>query len=242
MYAVYARAHRCAQRNRCRVRRVARQLRLLTANLWNGRAEPEALAELIAAVDPDAVLAQEMTSAQARAIERLLPHGLLLPRGDYAGMGLALRRPASVSLLPLVRRHALVARLSPALWDGLDAPLEIINVHISAPTRLSRFGVRRGQVAALHEYLSHTPARRVLAGDLNSFRLMPAYRTLCTRLRDAALEHRVFGVPTWSPHARWPRFLRLDHVLTQDLRVLDLRVVRVPGSDHSAVLATLSTA
>jgi endonuclease/exonuclease/phosphatase (EEP) superfamily protein YafD len=82
----------------------------------------------------------------------------------------------------------------------------------------------------------------VLAGDLNSFRLMPAYRTLCTPLRDAALAHRAFGAPTWSPHARWPRWLRLDHVLTQDLRVIDLEVVRVRGSDHSAVLATLSTA
>lgn len=215
-------------------------LRILTANLWNGRADPEALAEVIAAAEPDAVLAQEVTPEQASAIERLLPHGLLLPRRDKCGMALALRKPARVALLPLPRRAALVARLSPAHWEGLLAPLEIVNVHISAPTRPWRLPARRAQLSRLREYVARAPMPRVVAGDLNAFRLMPAYRQLRTRLRDAALEHRMFGAPTWSPHARWPRLLRLDHVLIQGLCAVDLEVVRIRGSDHSAVLATLA--
>ena len=111
------------------------RLRILTANLWNGRAEPEALAEVIARTEPDALLVQELAPEQARAIERLMPHGILLPRSDKLGMGLALRRAAPVSRLPLPRRDALVARIDAGAWPGLAAPLEIINVHLSAPTR-----------------------------------------------------------------------------------------------------------
>jgi endonuclease/exonuclease/phosphatase (EEP) superfamily protein YafD len=214
-------------------------LRLLTANLWNGRAHPQALADVIAAAAPDVVLAQELSPEQARVIEARLPHGVLLPRRDMHGMGIALRHPGQVSLLQLPRRPALVARLSPAHFGSLRGPLEIINVHMSAPTRIDRLALRRAQLAGLRRHLAAAPARRVLAGDLNSFRLMPAYRSLRAFLRDAALEHRRFGAPTWSPRANWPRLLRIDHVLTHDVRVVELEVVRIAGSDHSALLATL---
>lgn len=215
------------------------QLRILTANLWNGRGEPQALADVIAATDPDAVLAQELAPEQAAVIEARLPHGLLLPRRDMHGMGLALRRPAEVAILPLPRRPALIARLSPAQWDGLPGPLEIINVHMSAPTRLDRLALRRRQLAGLRRHLAGLQTRRVLAGDLNSFRLMPAYRALRVHLQDAALAGRTLGAPTWSPRASWPRLLRIDHVLTQGVDIVDLEVLRIRGSDHSAVLATL---
>jgi endonuclease/exonuclease/phosphatase (EEP) superfamily protein YafD len=215
-------------------------LRILTANLWNGRAEPQALAEVIAAAAPDVVLAQELSPEQAYVIEAQLPHGVLLPRRDMHGMGLSLRRPAQVSLLPLPRRPALVARLPPAHFESLSTPLEIINVHMSAPTRLSRLVLRRAQLAGLRRHLAAAPVPRVLAGDLNSFRLMPAYRSLRAFLSDAALEHRPFGAPTWSPRASWPRLLRIDHVLTHGVRVVELEVVRIAGSDHSALIATLA--
>jgi len=215
------------------------ELRLLTANLWNGRARPDALADAIARTQPDAVLAQELAPEQADAIEKHLSYGVLMPRRDKRGMGLALRRPAQVALLPLPRRDALVARLLPEHWGPLAAPLEIINVHMSAPTRLSRLLLRRAQLKVLREYLERGPMTRVVAGDLNSFRLMPAYRELRSLLRDAALERRPWPAPTWSPGASWPRLLRIDHVLLHGLAVVDVEVLRIDGSDHSAVLATL---
>jgi endonuclease/exonuclease/phosphatase (EEP) superfamily protein YafD len=215
------------------------ELRLLTANLWNGRARPAALDDALARSAPDAVLAQELSPEQADVIERHLPHGLLLPRRDKRGMGLALRRPAQVALLPLPRRDALVARLLPEHWELLHAPLEIINVHMSAPTRPSRLWLRRAQLRLLRDYLARGPMPRVVAGDLNSFRLMPAYRALRRLLRDAALERRPWPQPTWGPGAHWPRLLRIDHVLLHGLSVVDVEVLRIDGSDHSAVLATL---
>ena len=69
---------------------------------------------------------------------------------------------------------------------------------------------------------------------------MPAYRALRSRLRDAALDRRPFPSPTWSLLAHWPRFLRIDHVLLSGLRAIEVDVLRIRGSDHSAVLATLA--
>jgi endonuclease/exonuclease/phosphatase family metal-dependent hydrolase len=213
--------------------------RLLTANLWNGRAEPSAIADVLGRYEPDAALLQELAPAQAAAIERLMPHGLLMPRTDTRGMGLALRAPAAVSRLPLPGRDALAVRIAPSQGPFSEA-LEIINVHVSAPTALSRFPLRRAQLRLLHAHLARLPMRRVVAGDLNSFRLMPAYRCLRRSLRDAALSRGARPRPTWGPGADFPRLLRLDHVLTSGLEVVDLEVIAVRGSDHSAVLATLA--
>jgi endonuclease/exonuclease/phosphatase family metal-dependent hydrolase len=217
------------------------QIRILTANLWNGGADPRALAEVIARYEPDAVLAQEMTPEHAQTIERLLPHGLLLPRRDKRGMGLALRKPASVSPLPLPRRDALIARVRAGAWGASCTGFEIINVHMSSPVRPSRLPLRRAQVKGLHDYLTATPMPRILAGDLNSLRISPAYRMLRRSLNDAALERRSFAMPTWSFTARCPRLLRIDHVLTHGFRTAQLEVVHIRGSDHSAVFAILDT-
>jgi endonuclease/exonuclease/phosphatase (EEP) superfamily protein YafD len=217
------------------------RIRLLTANLWNGRADPQALASVIAKHDPDVVLTQEMTAEQAQVIERALPHGLLLPSRDNRGMGLALRWPADVRRIALPQRDALVGRLELAGDDVRGGPVEIINVHMSAPTRLRRLLVRRHQVRRLREHLARTKMRRVLAGDLNSLSSMPAYRALRLHLRDGALERSHRPAATWSPLASWPRLLRIDHVLLEGLRIDGIEVVRIAGSDHSALLATLST-
>ncbi|MGD8860412.1 MAG: endonuclease/exonuclease/phosphatase family protein [Myxococcales bacterium] len=219
------------------------RLRLLTANLWNGGGEPGALAAVVERHGVDAVLTQEMSPAQSDALAAHLPHGLRIPGLRCNGMGLSLRRPARVRRVALPLRDALVARLEPAQWPQLPAALEIINVHIAAPTRRGRLAVRRGQVAGLRRHLQAERLPRVLAGDLNSLWIMPAYRALRAHLDDAALLHagarRRPPLPTWSPRADWPRLLRIDHVLTSGLRVRALRPVRIAGSDHSAVLAEL---
>jgi endonuclease/exonuclease/phosphatase family metal-dependent hydrolase len=212
-------------------------LRLLSANLWNGRAEPRALADVIAERQPDVVLAQELSPEQAVAIERALPHGILLPARNKQGMGLALREPARVSRLPLPHRDALCARLQ---LPDTNASVEILNVHLSAPTALGRIAVRRRQVSALRAHLLRTSMPRILAGDFNTLPVMPAYFALRRHLRDAALETRRGPSPTWGPGASAPRLLRIDHVMLQGLRVIDLEVLAIAGSDHSAIFVTLA--
>jgi endonuclease/exonuclease/phosphatase family metal-dependent hydrolase len=222
-------------------------LRVLSANLLYGRADAEALVELVRALDVAVAAVQELGPRQAEALAGVLPHGKLEPTPDGKGLGIALRHPGEVERLALPERDARVARLAPGAWPSLPRSVEILNAHLANPV----IGVpaawrhRRGQVAGLTAYLARAePCPRALVGDLNATPLWPAYRRLAAELEDAALLAAARAgrapEPTWGPHPGAPRLLRIDHVLVDAFDVLDFRVFRLPGSDHSAVVADLA--
>ena len=223
------------------------RIRVLTANLWNGGADPAGLAELVEAWAVDVACAQELGPDQAEALARVLPHGLLEPARDHSGMGIALRRPGALRRVELPGRDARVAELDPSHWPGLGESLEVISVHILGPHLLRRWRQRRGQLHALECYLDRAPPRpRLLVGDLNATPLWPLYRRLARRLRDAPADvaRRRGARPqrTWGPTPRSPRLLRIDHALAEGVHVEDARVVPLPGSDHSALVVDLGPA
>jgi endonuclease/exonuclease/phosphatase family metal-dependent hydrolase len=224
-------------------------LRLFTLNCWHGRANPTAIADLLSERSVDVACFQELGQRQISAVHEILPFGKLEPSAAGDGLGIALRHPSEVSPVPIPAREGKVVTLHPNAWPALAASVEIINVHLEAPhirpwTALPR---RRRQLEALTHWLSsHSPSHRVLVGDLNSTPLWPAYRRLTGLLEDgASAAGRNRGAAperTWGPTARSPRLLRIDHVLTNQLTVLHCEVVRIEGSDHSGVLASLRLA
>lgn len=222
----------------------ASTLRVLSANLANGRADADAFADLVEAVEPDVALVQELTPRQADALARVLSFGKLEPALDHKGMGIALRAPGSVRRLHLPYRSAFVADV-PCGADG--EPIEVLNLHLAAPhvhPVVRRLRDRRAQLDLVLEYLDGAPrARRVLGGDLNATPLWPAYRRLRARFDDAAVEaaRRIGRRPgaTWGPWSGSTRLLRIDHVLVQGLAATATRVLPLRGSDHSALVADL---
>src|SRR5262249_44316659 len=170
----------------------------------------------------------------------------LEPARNHMGMGIALRQPAPVSRIPLPQRIAYAAEIE---IDGSPGrAIEIVNLHMLAPHRPPpwlAFPYRRAQLRALEAYLEARPRpHRVLAGDLNSTPRWPLYRRLTRRFQDAALEAaRQDGgrtAATWGPWPEGPRLFRIDHVLVAGLEVHGARVLRVAGSDHSAVVVDLA--
>ena len=222
---------------------MAGRLRILTANLWNGCADPERFAQLLQDEAVDVVCVQELGPDQADALASVLPHGRLEPATDHNGMGIALRGPAEVGQLALRCRPLRSARLDPKEWPGLAEPLCIWNAHVCAPhcfPVLRSLAIRRHQLKELLGHLrARDPRRLVLAGDFNATPAWPLYRLLAEELRDAALDAATrrgkSAPPTWGPWSGAPRLLRIDHAFVRGVEVLDARTLRVAGSDHDAL-------
>ena len=224
-------------------------LRILSANLWNGRADAEGFADLVLAMAADVVAVQEISPEQAEALSAVMPYGELQPGRDHNGMGIAMQRPGEMSRVPTVGRDVRVTRLEPAHWPQLSRPLEVLNVHITAPQILlpkPAFLTRRRQMSALERHILENPSdHRVVLGDFNATPLWPAYRRIASHLTDAAITAaEQLGRPparTWGPWHRSPRLARIDHGFVKGLGVEDFQVVDVPKSDHCAIVMDVSS-
>jgi endonuclease/exonuclease/phosphatase family metal-dependent hydrolase len=222
-------------------------LRVLSANLWKGRARHQDLVRQIQELDVDVMAVQELSAGQAGAISEVLPYGKLEPSTDYGGMGIALRHPGSVQRLNLRHRDARVVELVPDEWPDLPDRIELVNVHIQAPHCFPQWrslARRRDQLRTLMGYLQGVPKpRRAVIGDFNATPIWPVYRSLASHLDDAALRYaEVTGSRpgrTWGPWHGAPRMLRIDHAFLHGLSVEHFEVVEVAGSDHSGILTDL---
>lgn len=206
-------------------------LRVLSANLYNGRADPASLARLLDEMRPDVVAAQELAPNAAEVIADRLPHGLVSPALDHTGSAIAARFPLEVRRIPLPHRGALVAQESITIWC-----VHLANP-VDAPPPLRK---RRQQVLTLESKLRETTGPTLLVGDLNSTPVWPAYRRLTTLLDDGVAEWacRTGRRPrrTWGYRPWMPAMLRIDHALVRDVKVQNCQVRRITGADHRALI------
>jgi len=217
-------------------------IRLLSCNLYNGRADPAALAEVLSSTAPDVVATQELAPNAAAVLRDALPYGRLEPSINYRGMGISLRYPADVAPFALPHRDGLIATLDPSAWPALDSALDIVSLHLANPIDRP-FGatrrIRRDQVAAVVRHVARTSSPIAIVGDLNATPAWPVYRRLIRVLRDGVHDtgstHRTWG-PTWW----FPRVLRIDHALVRGgVSVTNATTVRLRGADHSGLLVDL---
>ena len=132
--------------------------------------------------------------------------------------------------------------------DFLAIGVEIINVHIAAPTAHPFWAQPRRRYRQLRGLLSHleaTPDRqRVVIGDFNSTPLFPLHRSFARRMDDVPERFASTGggrpVRTWRRWPIGPRLLRLDHCFASGGIAEHVEVLDVKGSDHDALLVDLS--
>jgi endonuclease/exonuclease/phosphatase family metal-dependent hydrolase len=223
---------------------LAGSIRVMSGNLFWGKADPDGLIELIRKYQIDVFAAQELRHDTAEAISSELPFGCLEPEAEYQGMGIALRRPGSYERIPLHYRDARRVVLQPSDWEGLERPLDLVNVHFHAPHAILPFPsvlVRRRQAQDLDRFLAENPSdTRAIVGDYNATPRWPLYRRYARRFSDAAIqaaqrEGRAVE-STWGPGPGSPRLLRIDHAMVRGLEVESFQVVHIPGSDHSGLI------
>jgi endonuclease/exonuclease/phosphatase family metal-dependent hydrolase len=216
-------------------------LRVLTANLYVGRADAEVVVALVRQVDADVLFLQELTAdavtrLKQAGLEDLMPHTRLDLRGGSRGSGIYARFPLSDG-----PRVASVQSAQPTALLELPGgeAVELVCVHPSPPA-LIRQDVTTRWRAELEVLPAPGELPRVLAGDFNATLDHAPFRdVLRLGYVDAAQQAGNALTPTWGlPGKR--ALLTLDHVLVnRSCAVLACSVHVMPGSDHRAIYAQI---
>jgi endonuclease/exonuclease/phosphatase (EEP) superfamily protein YafD len=224
--------------------RPGRGLTVLTVNLYVGRADAAAVGRIVRAEDVDVLVLSEVRGSatadlRARGVFAGLPHAL--PRRVAAG-GTQIRSRLPLSAVSDRPRQLSAgdARRNPAARLRLGGTEITLRAVHPAPPVSSRIDRWRASLEALAGWAGQARGPLVVAGDFNASVDHPAMRALLeTGLRDA---HEVAGAGrprTWPRGKSVPPFVHIDHVLVRGVDVGSAQELRIPGSDHDAVLVDL---
>lgn len=222
--------------------------RLMIANLDYENKDRPGAASVIEEIDADMLLFVEIDAAWERALDDVAaayPHRLqeVLPEGR----GIALwSRPAlhgaEVRRLVDDERPSLRARVEP---EGAEA-FEFVGLHPVPPGLDNGEGERHDSrqrdaelVMVAKEVADASDRAWVVAGDMND--VAWSHTTRLFKRLSGLLDPRVGRGLFSTYHARYP-FARypLDHVfVSEGFGVVSMRRVRVPGSDHLAIVLEL---
>ncbi|WP_185124016.1 endonuclease/exonuclease/phosphatase family protein [Streptomyces sp. TLI_185] len=228
------------------------RLRVMTANVLEGGADPKKFVATVRQEAPDLLAVEELTPEAVRRLDaaglaRAFPHRVLRPESGVRGMGLYSRLP--------LRDAGLLAEPStfPMPWAVVKlpaGPVRVQAVHTYPPLPLAE-GRWSDDLAALARQSRATSGRQVMLGDFNATLDHGPFReVLGAGLADV---HDVLGsgiVRTWPSGLP---LAHLDHVLIganlggsgkEDAKRGGITAAAVhqrsiPGSDHLAVVADL---
>jgi endonuclease/exonuclease/phosphatase (EEP) superfamily protein YafD len=219
-----------------------RPLRVLTANLNGGHADPAVIVDLVRRLDVEVLSLQELTWREQDRLDlaglaTLLPYRVLQPGNGPEGSGVYARHPLTerTGLFQPVGHHMPVAEV--ALPGG--SAVEVVVVHPVAPVPSTVPEWEMG-VATLPGAPASGPPR-ILAGDFNATMDHAVFRRLlATGYSDAASATGDGLIPTWPMDGRLPPFVTIDHVLTDGRSwATAVQIYDIPGSDHRALFADL---
>jgi len=220
-------------------------VRVVTANLGFGRANPRSVTEL-ADTTADVLVIQELTPGavtglSSAGLDATFPHRVLIPGERALGIGVWSRYPIVESAridgyqMPMLRAQIQV--------PGVMFATTVLAVHLAAPW-VQSLQYFRDDLArmptTLREVSRDAGAGAVIvAGDLNStYDMQPFRRLLDVGYRDAG-EQAGAGLTRTYPSKPWRRpVIGIDHVLVHNCTASSVHTVAVPGSDHRG-LATV---
>jgi endonuclease/exonuclease/phosphatase (EEP) superfamily protein YafD len=217
------------------------ELRLLSANVHRGTAEPQQIVGLVDELEVEVLAIQELTPEFAHALReaglrRRLPNAVLSVDPSAAGAGIYSRLP--VESLGAASEAESGFRMPRALVRARGGrPIRLVAVHPEPPT-VDAASWRSG-LEGLPSAGSGPPW--VLAGDFNATLDHAELRDVLDRGYFDGGDATGMGLePTWPSGRRLPPLITIDHVLAdRRLDFLDFDVLDLRGSDHRAVFAVI---
>ncbi|WP_037494242.1 endonuclease/exonuclease/phosphatase family protein [Solirubrobacter soli] len=219
------------------------RLVVMTSNVYLGRGDPRALLRIAREHDVDVLSLQELRPEQMTKLDRVgaktaFPQRAVEPGQGASGTGVLSRLPVLArDTAPDVTGHA----EPEVLLDVRGAPpVRLKAVHPAPP--VSSFAAPRWSDALAA--LPGSDGRgdvRILAGDFNATLDHVELRRLLARgYTDAADAAGKGWIWTWPALPRRALPITIDHILVDKrVEVERVTVVRIPGSDHRAIIATL---
>ncbi|CAA0108673.1 Uncharacterised protein [Mycolicibacterium vanbaalenii] len=222
------------------------QVRVLTANLGMGQADPPALVTL-ARDTADIVAVQEMTPEAADGLvaagmDAAFPHRIVLPAPLASGIGIWSRHPIVDS--GRIDGYALPMLGARIRIPGVVVDTTVLSVHLAAPWP-QPIGQWLQDIAQLPDTLREVGQAAgagavIVAGDFNATTDMAPFRRLLGQgYADGGAQAGAGLARTYPGDGKWPPLLGIDHVLVKNAAAVSATTVVVRGSDHRGLLATL---
>jgi endonuclease/exonuclease/phosphatase (EEP) superfamily protein YafD len=222
-------------------------LRVISANLREGQADPGYLVRS-AREQADIIAFQELTPDEvdrlsAAGLDATFPYRWLDARAGASGVGVWSRLPMHTAKRIGGYTFGLVsARIRVA---GISIDPTVLVAHVAGPWPIDGWRRDLDQLpVTLLEVAKQTGGGSVIvAGDLNSTTDMRPFRNLLRNgYRDAAMQSGAGIKPTFRADWTLPPFIVIDHILTRSCTATSLRTIKIPGSDHRGLAATVMIA
>ena len=218
-------------------------LRLLVANVEMRNRRAGRLPELIAAAEPDIILAVETDrwwQERLRPLAAHYPHTVFHPLDNTYGMLLFSRLELlESSVLFLVQRDIPSIRARVRLPGGAEVVFYGVHPEPPSPTERESAVPRDAELLIVARRVQGEAGPVVVAGDLNDVawsRTTRLFQKVSGLLDPRAGRGRFSTYHARHPLLRWP----LDHIFhSPDFGVVELRVLPGFGSDHFPLLAAL---
>lgn len=226
------------------------QLTAMNINSAFGQADAAEIVRLVREKGVGLLTVQEHSQALEdrladEGLSALLPHRISNPTDDGAGSAIySAHRTEAVGVLPDTPFQMPIVRVT-VEGTGTTAVLEVANVHALPPVDV-RMGQWRSDLGAVAR-LAARPGNRLLIGDFNATYDHAEFRALLDgspggrKMVDVGTAAGMRLVPTWPMEGHRLPGIAIDHLVTSPgITGSGYAVQRVPGTDHAAVLATLT--
>jgi len=221
-------------------------VRVITANLRRGLADPGYLVRS-AQTQADILAFQELTTKEvdrlsAAGLDAIFQYRWLEPRAGASGVGVWSRFPMHATRR--IDGYSMASVSARIRVTGISIDPTVLVVHIPGPWPQPiddwRRDLDRLPVTLLEVAEGTGGGAVVVAGDMNSTIDMRPFRGLLRNgYRDAAEQSGAGIKPTFPADSRLPPFVAIDHILTRGCTATSLRTIKIPGSDHRGLVATV---